>query len=81
MSPYQANRGNELAKEQEVEDLCSFQVADALDQPFDDNTFDLIWSLESGEHMPDKEKFVNDFIAAWSKVMNLDRFDVKYASQ
>ena len=24
-----------------------------------------------------KEKFVNDFIAAWSKVMNLDRFDVK----
>jgi catalase-peroxidase len=28
-----------------------------------------------------KEKFVNDFIAAWSKVMNLDRFDVKYASQ
>ncbi|WP_018128094.1 catalase/peroxidase HPI [Balneola vulgaris] len=24
-----------------------------------------------------KEKFVNDFIAAWDKVMNLDRFDVK----
>jgi catalase-peroxidase len=23
-----------------------------------------------------KEKFVNDFIAAWTKVMNLDRFDV-----
>jgi catalase-peroxidase len=23
-----------------------------------------------------KEKFVNDFIAAWSKVMNLDRFDL-----
>jgi catalase-peroxidase len=22
------------------------------------------------------EKFVNDFIAAWNKVMNLDRFDV-----
>jgi catalase-peroxidase len=22
-------------------------------------------------------KFVNDFVAAWSKVMNLDRFDVK----
>mmetsp|Transcript_16330 Transcript_16330/g.18320 ORF Transcript_16330/g.18320 Transcript_16330/m.18320 type:complete len:164 (-) Transcript_16330:31-522(-) len=28
--------------------------------PFDDNTFDLIWSLESGEHMPDKKKFVNE---------------------
>ncbi len=24
-----------------------------------------------------KEKFVRDFIAAWTKVMNLDRFDVK----
>jgi catalase-peroxidase len=24
-----------------------------------------------------KEKFVKDFIAAWTKVMNLDRFDVK----
>jgi catalase-peroxidase len=22
-----------------------------------------------------KEKFINDFIAAWSKVMNLDRYD------
>jgi catalase-peroxidase len=24
-----------------------------------------------------KEKFVKDFVAAWNKVMNLDRFDVK----
>ena len=24
-----------------------------------------------------KEKFINDFIAAWNKVMNADRFDVK----
>ena len=23
-----------------------------------------------------REKFVNDFVAAWDKVMNLDRFDV-----
>jgi catalase-peroxidase len=23
------------------------------------------------------EKFVNDFVAAWAKVMELDRFDVK----
>jgi catalase-peroxidase len=23
-----------------------------------------------------KEKFVNDFVAAWTKVMNLDRFDL-----
>ena len=24
-----------------------------------------------------KEKFVRDFVAAWTKVMNLDRFDLK----
>jgi catalase-peroxidase len=24
-----------------------------------------------------KDKFLNDFIAAWTKVMNLDRFDLK----
>jgi len=23
-----------------------------------------------------KEKFVKDFVAAWTKVMNLDRFDL-----
>ena len=28
--------------------------------PFEDNSFDLVWSLESGEHMPDKSKFVNE---------------------
>jgi catalase-peroxidase len=24
-----------------------------------------------------KEKFVRDFVAAWTKVINLDRFDLK----
>jgi catalase-peroxidase len=24
-----------------------------------------------------KEKFVKDFVAAWAKVMNADRFDLK----
>jgi tocopherol O-methyltransferase len=28
--------------------------------PFAENSFDLVWSLESGEHMPDKTKFVNE---------------------
>ena len=30
--------------------------------PFEKDSFDLIWSLESGEHMPDKAKFVNELI-------------------
>ena len=60
LSPYQANRGNELAAEQGLSDRCHFQVADALEMPFADNSFDLVWSLESGEHMPDKTQFVNE---------------------
>ncbi|MGH6784002.1 MAG: hypothetical protein ACREBP_05195, partial [Sphingomicrobium sp.] len=28
-----------------------------------------------------KQKFVKDFVAAWTKVMNADRFDLKLAKQ
>jgi len=28
-----------------------------------------------------QEKFVKDFVAAWDKVMNLDRFDLAYAAK
>jgi tocopherol O-methyltransferase len=60
LSPYQAARANELAVEQGVANLSNFQVADALAMPFQDNSFDVVWSLESGEHMPDKQQFVNE---------------------
>jgi tocopherol O-methyltransferase len=60
LSPYQAARANELATEQGLADMCHFQVADALHMPFADNSFDLVWSLESGEHMPDKAQFVSE---------------------
>ncbi|KAJ8442704.1 hypothetical protein Cgig2_001797 [Carnegiea gigantea] len=37
-----------------------FQVTDALEQPFPDGQFDLVWSLECGEHIHDKRKFVSE---------------------
>eukprot|EP00798_Chlamydomonas_sp_ICE-L_P008462 gene8462-4905_t len=60
LSPKQAARGNEITAAVGMADVASFQVADALDQPFADNSFDLVWSMESGEHMPDKKKFVSE---------------------
>jgi MPBQ/MSBQ methyltransferase len=33
---------------------------DALAMDFPDNSFDLVWACESGEHMPDKKKFVEE---------------------
>jgi len=32
----------------------------ALAMEFEDNTFDLVWACESGEHMPDKAKYVQE---------------------
>ncbi|XP_020260699.1 probable tocopherol O-methyltransferase, chloroplastic [Asparagus officinalis] len=60
LSPVQAQRAQALAVAEGLADKVSFQVADALNQPFADGEFDLIWSMESGEHMPDKTKFVSE---------------------
>ncbi|KAK6146994.1 hypothetical protein DH2020_017906 [Rehmannia glutinosa] len=57
LSPVQAKRAQELAAAQGLADKA---FADALNQPFSDGQFDLVWSMESGEHMPDKEKFVGE---------------------
>lgn len=62
LSPYQAQRGNEISESQGLGGRVVLQVADALDQPFDNDSFDLVWSLESGEHMPDKKRFVNELV-------------------
>lgn len=36
------------------------QVMNALNMQFEDDTFDLVWACESGEHMPDKKKYVEE---------------------
>ena len=73
LSPVQANRAKERAAEKGVA-LSSldnfstldtpvavdFQVVDALATPFPDESFDFIWSMESGEHMPDKQGFLTE---------------------
>ncbi len=60
LSPVQAERAAERAREAGMGDRLQFQVADALNMPFADRSFDFVWSLESGEHMPDKAKFLQE---------------------
>ncbi|MGB3616396.1 MAG: methyltransferase domain-containing protein [Elainellaceae cyanobacterium] len=56
LSPVQASRARERAASMGL--TARFEVGDALAMPFPDESFDLVWSLESGEHMPDKAQFV-----------------------
>lgn len=60
LSPVQAKRAEERSKESHLDETVKFLVADAMEMPFEDNSFDLVWSLESGEHMPNKEKFLQE---------------------
>ncbi|MCU0519045.1 MAG: methyltransferase domain-containing protein [Oscillatoria sp. Prado101] len=60
LSPAQAQRATQRAREAGLSQQAQFQVADALNMPFADNSFDLVWSLESGEHMPNKQKFLQE---------------------
>lgn len=72
LSPVQANRAVERAQaigfsgytdeEPPVQKrpYAEFHVVDALNTPFADNQFDFIWSMESGEHMPDKVQFLQE---------------------
>lgn len=60
LSPQQAARAHERAVTAGLAEQVSFQVADVLNTPLSDQQFDLIWSLESGEHYPDKAQFFRE---------------------
>jgi tocopherol O-methyltransferase len=60
LSPVQAKRAQERALLAGFDQSTQFQVANALALPFPDQSFDLVWSLESGEHMPDKVQFLQE---------------------
>lgn len=60
LSPVQAERATQRSRSAGLADRTQFLVADALEMPFPDHSFDLVWSLESGEHMPDKQQFMQE---------------------
>ncbi len=61
LSPNQVKRATELAAEQGVPN-ANFRVMNALEMEFEDDTFDLVWACESGEHMPDKKAYVDEMV-------------------
>jgi tocopherol O-methyltransferase len=60
LSPVQRDRASERARAAGASVQVTFQVADAMAMPFQEDRFDLVWSLESGEHMPDKRRFLQE---------------------
>ncbi|XP_027176336.1 probable tocopherol O-methyltransferase, chloroplastic isoform X2 [Coffea eugenioides] len=60
LSPVEAERARVLTSAQGLESQVSFEVADALNQPFADGSFDLIWCIECADHITDKTKFVHE---------------------
>jgi tocopherol O-methyltransferase len=60
LSPYQIQRATDFTRDQGLNKVVEYSVDDATNMSFGDNQFDLTWSMESGEHMPNKEVFFNE---------------------
>ena len=59
ISPKQVQRATELTSQGVT---AKFQVDDALALSFPDNSFDVVWSIEAGPHMPDKAKYSSEMM-------------------
>ena len=60
LSPAQRARATEITAQAGLASQVTFEIRDALATKFPDNTFDLVWTMESGEHMPDKSAFMKE---------------------
>ena len=59
ISPQQVKRATELTPEGVS---AKFQVDDAMALSFPDASFDVVWSVEAGPHMPDKAVFARELL-------------------
>jgi len=59
ISPQQVKRAQELTPEGLK---AQFQVDDAMALSFPDASFDVVWSIEAGPHMPDKAIFATELM-------------------
>jgi len=61
ISKAQVERATTLTRAQDVKN-AEFLECDALDMSFPDESFDVVWAVESEMHMPDKEHFVAEMV-------------------
>ncbi|MFG3818841.1 methyltransferase domain-containing protein [Limnothrix redekei] len=59
ISPQQVQRARELTPPSLN---AQFQVDDALNLSFPDASFDVVWSVEAGPHMPDKARYAQEML-------------------
>lgn len=59
ISPQQVKRAQELTP---AGVTAQFQVDDAMALSFPDASFDVVWSIEAGPHMPDKAVFARELL-------------------
>tara|TARA_Y100001968_G_scaffold242422_1_gene226074 strand:+ start:1533 stop:2468 length:936 start_codon:yes stop_codon:yes gene_type:complete len=59
ISPQQVRRANELTQEGT---RCRFEVMDAMDLQLEKGSFDGVWSVEAGPHIPDKQIFADQML-------------------
>lgn len=61
LSAKQVERARQLAAERGLANV-DFRVMNALAMEFPDDSFDVVWACESGEHMPDKKAYVQEMV-------------------
>jgi MPBQ/MSBQ methyltransferase len=59
ISPAQVARATDLTSQGLS---CRFEVMDALDLRMADHSFDAVWSVEAGPHMPDKQRYADELL-------------------
>ena len=59
ISPQQVKRAQALTPPQVT---AQFKVDDALNLSFPDASFDVVWSIEAGPHMPDKARYAQEML-------------------
>ena len=59
ISPAQVARATDLTSQGLS---CRFEVMDALDLQMADHSFDAVWSVEAGPHMPDKQRYADELL-------------------